>query len=668
MEVISLCSLPVAALLWSTEQRGWSLTVIAKATFDLVPGELSLASDQIPILRADRHWDDEPNASVWAPSDMAPFKSKVDVVLVGHAYSPGKLPRASLIARLDVAGIDKQLVVRGTRIRDAKGEIGPAASFRRLPIRYERALAPDEQQNPAGVPADGRPNDDGTKTLPNIEPAPGRDAVEPLGMGPVPATWPARVGKLGRHAEDWSHDRWFEAEIPRELDLGFFNVAPADQQIEALKTGDVLHLENLHPKYAGLTTRLPALKPLAYVERAGAEPELLTLRCDTLWIDTDAQTCTLTWRGQLRLSGPRESARCLVLLSESGDNIAWDEVEQLRQSVDVPAWIERAPESITDGALDLAETGKHRPAKGRQLHVSVVAGPIMEPAPRSLEGSYLSSRDVETIPPDDEEGTLDEADLIEDSSPWSRRHRMQLTKILWHDREAVKALAVHPDYKPLVAGRPPLRDEVENAQRLLHTVIHHVEPADAPVIEATLVQATEREPFEAPMIVSAGVLSPSYDAVARLKATVTTVTPFASDDEVLHARLAAAHDLLSLPWLATADGIAEELVVRLIEAFERPARALPPDFAGAQVTRILVQERHFVERELWGRRWIRCDFTPAGARSAIPAYLPVEAKSQLPAAPRLDTRIVGVVDVREDAYETHPLCLRIAGLARYVEG
>ena len=667
MEVISLCSLPVAALLWSTEQRGWSLTVIAKATFDLVPGELTLASDQIPILRADRHWDDEATASVWAPSDMAPFKPKVDVVLVGHAFSPGKLPRASLTARLAIEDIDKQLVIRGTRIRDDKGEVGPAASFRRLPIRYERALASDEELNPAGMPAEGRSNDDGTKTLPNVEPAPGRDVVEPLGMGPVPATWPARLRKLGRHADEWSHERWFEKEIPRELDLGFFNVAPSDQQTDALKTGDALQLENLHPKYARLTTRLPALKPLAYVERAGTEAELLTLRCDTLWIDTDAQTCTVTWRGQLRMSGPRESARCLVLLSESGENIAWDEVEELRQSVDVPAWIERAPESVTNGSLDLAETGKHQAAKGRQLHVSVVAGPIMEPAPRSLEGTYLSSRDVESIPPEDDEGTLDDLDAGEESAPWSRRHRMQLLKAIWHDPAAMRVLATHPDYKALLSG-PPLRDEVENAQRLLHTVIHHVEPATAPLIEATLVQATGRQPFEAPMVVSAGVLAPSYDAVDRLRATVTTVTPFAGDDEALATQLLAAKELLALPWLTTADGIAEELVVRIVEAFERPARALPPDFVEAQTARILVQERRFRKRELWGATWIRCDFTPAGARSGIPAYLPVSACDRLPAAPRIDTRLVGVVDVREDAYETHPLCLRIAGLARYVEG
>ena len=95
-------------------------------------------------------------------------------------------------------------------------------------------------------------------------------------------------------------------------------------------------------------------------------------------------------------------------------------------------------------------------------------------------------------------------------------------------------------------------------------------------------------------------------------------------------------------------------------------RNLPPDFVGAQATRILVQERRFRERRLWGRAWIRAQFTPSGARSSLPAYLPVDAKAALPLDARLDVKVIAAVDVREDAYETHPLCLRIGALSRVV--
>jgi hypothetical protein len=658
MEVISLCSLPVGALLWSTEQRGWSLSVVCKATFRLTPDELELAGDQIPIHRADRHWDDKSTASAYAPSDLAPFKPKVDVVVVGHAYAPGRLPRASLTARLSLGEIDKQLVVKGARVRDAQGEVGPAASFKRMPLRYERALASRSDDNPAGVPAEGRPDPDGAAFLPNIEPSPGQNVVEPIGFGPIAASWPARARRLGRHSEYWSHTEWYERELPRELDFGYFNVAPLDQQVEVLSTGERILLENLHPEHPRLITHLPALKPVAYVERANAEPELLTLRCDTLWIDTAELACTLTWRGQLRLSGPRESARCLVALSESGENMSWEQVERLRTSCDVPPWFDRGPESM-GGAIGLGRSTAVEAVTGRQLHVTMVAGPIIEPAPRSMEGVFLSSRDVELVESDPNPNTADAA-------PWSERDRASLTKLLWFAEDQLETIGNEPAWRGLLSGQAPLRDPRQAGRRIINSVLEHGEVAQASAIESSLVAASAHDPFVAPLVLGAGVLEPSLDVVARLRATVTSITPFVGNDGALRSLLADARELLSLTWLDTADGIAEELIARLVEAFERVGRNLPPDFVDAQTTRILVQERRFRERELWSQQWIRCKFTPVDVRGAIPAYLPIEARGRLPLDAKIDAKLIATVDVREDAYETHPLCLRIAALARVV--
>ncbi|MCA9618040.1 MAG: DUF2169 domain-containing protein [Myxococcales bacterium] len=655
MEVLSLTPLPVAALLWSAEQRGWSLTVICKATFDLVPGALPLASDQIPIHRGDRHWNDDAKKSVYAPSDLAPFKPRVDVLVVGHAYAPGALPRASLTASLSARGIDKRLVVRGARVRDEAGNVGPAASFKRMPLHYEGAPGGADSENPVGIPIEGQLEADGAATLPSLEPSPGRTAEGPLGFGPIAATWPSRLGKLGRHHEGWSHTTWYERAIPRELDLGYFNAAPNDQQIERLSPGDEIILENLNRDHPRLVFTIPAVEPVAYVERAAGEAELLTLRCDTLWIDTDEQTCTLTWRGQLRLHGPRESARCLVASTSTGERPSWDEVDALRASCDVPAFVDRSPISLG---------GPTEPI-GKQLHVSVVAGPIIEPAPRSLDSSLLVDRHD------------DEDDPIGDQAVRSTRRRGRARTLIGGPGAAEEAtplptawlkllfvakghgprLIQHAPWRHLTAGTPPLRDDKVQQRRSLETILRHAESADAATVEALLHDAAARLPFEAPLVLLEGQLTPTMDALERLRATVTTITAFAQDDEELRQLLDATRELLDLHWLESADGIAEELSARLVERFEGRGRGLPPDFVTAQSERILVQERKLRRRRLWGEDWLRCGLD-LGEGSSVPTYLPAAAVERLPLAPRLSVRLIAEADMREDAYESHPFCLR----------
>src|SRR5262249_20067279 len=85
--LISLCALPAGAILWEPQPGQFSMTVIVKATFSLIPGEIALAPEQDP-LREERHWDDNVMASVHWPGDFVPSKRRVDVMLVGHAYTP----------------------------------------------------------------------------------------------------------------------------------------------------------------------------------------------------------------------------------------------------------------------------------------------------------------------------------------------------------------------------------------------------------------------------------------------------------------------------------------------------------------------------------------------------------------------------------------------------
>lgn len=318
MQIIAASPFSSASLIWQPRPGVWALTVICKATFTLLPGESSLAPAPDPPNDADDHWNDDPRRSLHAASDLVPFKRRVDVVLVGHAYAARGQPVSSLVARLGVAGVDKAVEVHADRVWTPDGHLREGARFTRMPLRWERAAGGPDTMNPVGVPPNARPDVYGQVPVPNLQP-PGiyvgwrEDVIPPIGFGPIASWWPARRALLHRHAATWDPARWAEQPLPPDIDAAFFNVAPPDQQVEELHADERITLENLHPEHARLVTRLPGLVPRATVEReaaAGVQP--IRMRCDALSIDTDRCVCHLVWRGQIALARPDERGRVTI--------------------------------------------------------------------------------------------------------------------------------------------------------------------------------------------------------------------------------------------------------------------------------------------------------------------------------------------------------------------
>ncbi|WP_437676189.1 DUF2169 family type VI secretion system accessory protein [Sorangium sp. So ce131] len=315
MNVIAAGPLPVASILWQPAAGSWVLTVVCKATFLLRPGESPLAPDQEAPSHHDVTWEDAPSRSLQSASDLAPAKPLVDVVLVGLAFAPGKVPVRSLVGRLAVGDIDKSIEVWCDRIFSQDGTLHEGPPFSQMPLVYERAAGGPGSWNPVGMSGGAR-NAYGQIAVPNLQP-PGlllsdpSKPIEPTGFGPIAPTWPSRVEKLGRHAAGWSHRDWSRKPLPAGFDAAYFNVAPADQQLTSLREDERLVLENLHPEHPRLVTQLPGLRPTATVEgrRGGARP---VMRCDTLWIDTARGRCALTWRAQIALEHPEEPGRVVV--------------------------------------------------------------------------------------------------------------------------------------------------------------------------------------------------------------------------------------------------------------------------------------------------------------------------------------------------------------------
>src|SRR4051812_38134872 len=111
MEIVSNGPLPVASVIWQPMPRASALTVVCRATFQLAPGECTLAAAQEPPSAADVHWNGDAARSLSAPSDLVPLKLRADVILVGSAFSPRGEQVRSVVARLKVGEIDKSIEV-----------------------------------------------------------------------------------------------------------------------------------------------------------------------------------------------------------------------------------------------------------------------------------------------------------------------------------------------------------------------------------------------------------------------------------------------------------------------------------------------------------------------------------------------------------------------------
>ncbi|MEO5731088.1 MAG: DUF2169 domain-containing protein, partial [Byssovorax sp.] len=149
-----------------------------------------------------------------------------------------------------------------------------------------------------------------------------------MGVGPVAPDWTQRRGRLKGGATTWSPSEPLDDHDPL-----FFNAAPTDQQLAGLRDDQPLLLENLHPDHPRLATRLPGLRPQAFVERPHAAVQELEMRADTLWIDTDRGRCTVTWRAHFSLAQHDEPGRICLAMTGARQQLTWDDVQGLERAI-----------------------------------------------------------------------------------------------------------------------------------------------------------------------------------------------------------------------------------------------------------------------------------------------------------------------------------------------
>ena len=333
---------PLSTLVWQPRPSAWVMTVAAKLSFVLEPGTASLAPEQEPIHESDSHWDDDEQRSLSVASDLAPTKPRVDVLLVGHAFAPKGQPQRGLIATLGVEGLQKSIELYADRSLGPDGRLYEGSPFTRMRLVYERAA--HGSTNPAGVRSAAR-DSYGRSLFPNLVPVGSSkeepEAIDPVGFGPIAPTWSPRRERLGRHAAHFAGTAWQSQPLPEGFDLGYFNLAPSDQQLDSLPADARIYLENLHKSHAELRSRLPGAKPKVTASRRGTK-QAVVLRADTLWIDTDRGICTVTWRGQIPLDAPDERVALSVELEEPRPSWKTAQTELARETITSEALTDRS--------------------------------------------------------------------------------------------------------------------------------------------------------------------------------------------------------------------------------------------------------------------------------------------------------------------------------------
>jgi len=304
------------------------LTVITKAAFDFAPNEsMKISASPVDdVVEGDMLGGEDPGGSVRAGSDLLPFKPRVDTLFWGHVYAPGGKPIPRVQARVAIANqtgitFDKVIDVIGDRTTANPNPV----PFVKMPLVFERAYGgPGFAANPVGAGFGPRAH-----ILPNLLYPQGwnRD-TEPAVFSPVPASWGPKARLVGNQGLDFSGQT--VVTIPDDLDVTYFQSAPADQRLASLDGNEWLLLENLHPMHPRLTMRLPDIAGAVMVFGLPGGDKQIPLRIDSLLIDGEREKCIVTCRGSIPI--PNEAAlddlRLAAGIGWGGKPLDWTEAKK----------------------------------------------------------------------------------------------------------------------------------------------------------------------------------------------------------------------------------------------------------------------------------------------------------------------------------------------------
>ena len=260
----------------------------------------------------------------------------------------------------------------------------------------------------------------------------------------------------------------------------------------------------------------------------------------------------------------------------------------------------------------------------------------------------------------------------------------EMVDLLWYEPEAVPALRRTEKWKSLLEElEPPKKkptfdddDPFEltepepeapeiKEKRDVFGVLVRALPTDAEELPHEMSEAVQDDgTFVPPLVLVSGELFFPFDELETLKATVTAVTPLVAGDKRLKDTLDVVNELLQTPWLGSSTTVAENLTARVKEAFSAGNRMLPASYLDQHTERMLLEQRHFQKRTVFGDLRLRTLLTPERSSAQVPTYLPEPLTKQLPMFQRFRARLLCEVHMQQDQYESHPVALRAVALGR----
>jgi hypothetical protein len=203
-----------------------------------------------------------------------------------------------------------------------------------------------------------------------------------------------------------------------------------------------------------------------------------------------------------------------------------------------------------------------------------------------------------------------------------------------------------------------------------------VDPSNISRVVAEAVN--EKGRFTPPLTLMGGELRFPFDEVETLRATVVAVTPLIGADKRLKDTVDSINELLKTPYLQGSSGVVEKLTRDLRTQFREANRALPASYLDAHVERLLLEQRRYAIRKVFGGEFIRALLTSPGssgsdsgsggksssASEPIPVYLPKLLDQTLPMLVVMKVRIIAEAHLQQDPYDSSPYALRAVALGR----
>jgi len=263
--------------------------------------------------------------------------------------------------------------------------------------------------------------------------------------------------------------------------------------------------------------------------------------------------------------------------------------------------------------------------------------------------------------------------------PKAQRPTRETVELLWFDEEATDRLRRRwpklcddLDFAPR-DDRHDLSTSDPKRARDHHThfgVLTEARATDRFSLVQELREAvSETGRFTPPLVVLRGQLRFPFEDVEILRATAASVAPIAGEDKKLKEALSQVKELVDTPLLAGSGETVRNFTNHLRKLFEQSRRALSLDYLDETVQRVLLEQRRYQKRTLFGADWIRALFTSKGDAKdqAIPCYLLELLDKQLPTMSHFETRLIAEAHVKQDQYESHPYALRVVALGRVVK-